>query len=236
MYREHFQCLDQDGLLGFLRGTLRLRRPGIVISFDDGLRDNATVAAPLLEESALRGWFMVPGAFLDEPEANQPRFFRHHVRATPNAEHPADTPARAMSWANARELAGRGHVLGCHTWSHRPLGPGTPAETIAREVVDARQRLEDRLGREVRTFAWARGRVGDYSAPAHRAVARNYDLALSSLGQAVRPNADPHAVHRFNVEASFAMSVVRFQVSRLNELAFAARRSAVMRALAGESD
>lgn len=82
-YRDRFECLGEDELLRFLRGELRLRRPGIVVSFDDGLRNNATVAAPLLEEFSLRGWFMVPGAFLDEPEASQPAYFKEQIRLYP---------------------------------------------------------------------------------------------------------------------------------------------------------
>jgi peptidoglycan/xylan/chitin deacetylase (PgdA/CDA1 family) len=226
-YREHFECLGEDDLLRFLGGSLHLRRPGVVITFDDGLRDNAAVAAPLLEELGLRGWFMVPGGFVDEPAAAQPAFFKEHIRPSPTLEHPAEVPAAAMTWAGVRALAERGHVIGCHTWTHCPLGPASSPETIEAEVVRARETLEEKLGRRVRTFCWVRGQVGDYSAAAHRAVARAYDLAFMTMSSALHPGSDPLALHRFNVEASFPLPVVRFQISRLNEAAFAGRRRAV---------
>jgi peptidoglycan/xylan/chitin deacetylase (PgdA/CDA1 family) len=226
-FRERFECLDEDGLLRFLRGSLRLRRPGVVITFDDGLRDNAAVAAPLLEELGLVGWFMVPGAFVDAPAASQPAYFQEHIRPSPTVEHPAEVPAAAMTWDGVRALADRGHVVGCHTWSHRPLGPSAPAQVVEEEVTMAREKLEGKIGRRVRTFCWVRGQVGDYSAAAHRAVERAYDLAFMTMSGAIHPGTDPRALHRFNVEASFPLPTVAFQVSRLNEAAFAKRRRAV---------
>jgi peptidoglycan/xylan/chitin deacetylase (PgdA/CDA1 family) len=226
-FRANFECLGEDDLLRFLAGSLRLRRPGVVISFDDGLQDHAETASPLLERFGLRGWFMIPGGFLDEPVSSQAQYFRAHVRGEPNEEHPPHPPARAMTWEMARSIGRRGHVLGCHTWSHRPLDRSASAETIQEEIVLAKEKLESRLGRPVRTFAWARGRVGDYSARAHRVVAERFQLAFMAMSRAVHVGADPLTLHRFNVEASFSLPLVRFQMSRFNEIAFALRRRAV---------
>jgi peptidoglycan/xylan/chitin deacetylase (PgdA/CDA1 family) len=224
-YREYFECLNEDQVLHFTRGSLRMDRPGIVISFDDGLRDNATVAAPILDEFGMQGWFMVPGGFLGQGEPDQ--YFRRCIRSQPNAEHPAGIPAAAMTWNDLRALIARGHVVGCHTWSHCALGPDASTELIDEEVIHARQRMEDLLNARVRTFAWVRGRVGDYSPRAHQAIQRTYEISFMSMGQALRPGSNPLAFHRFNIEASYPLPVLRYQISRLNELAFAKRRHAV---------
>lgn len=233
-YREHFECLDEGGLLAFLRGTRKLSKPGVVISFDDGVRNNAEVAAPLLEQFGLVGWFMIPGGYIDAPSEAQPAFFREHIRQSPNLEHPAAVPPAAMTWEGVRALSARGHVIGCHTWSHCPLGASVSEETVEREVIAARARLEEKIGHEVRTFCWVRGQVGDYGALAHRAVCKAYDLAFMTMSTVIKRSTSPFALHRFNVEASFPLPVVRFQVSRLNELAFARRRKAVERIIRGQ--
>ncbi|MCC6523803.1 MAG: polysaccharide deacetylase family protein [Polyangiaceae bacterium] len=232
-YSERFQCLDEVGLLRFLTGGLSLRRTGIVVSFDDGIRDNAEVAAPLLERFRLVGWFMVPGGYIDSPLAAQPRFYRQRIRAVPDAEHPADGSGHAMTWPDVRSLADRGHVVACHTWSHRTLGVDVSAADVDDEVLVARDRLAAAIGRPVRTFSWVRGFPGDYSALAHNAVCRGYDLAFMTMSSAIHRTSDPHVLHRFNVEASFPLPVLRFQISRLNEAAFARRRRSVERAIRG---
>jgi peptidoglycan/xylan/chitin deacetylase (PgdA/CDA1 family) len=226
-YRACFECIGEDTLLEFLRGSHPLERPGIVISFDDGLRDNAEVAAPLLEAHGLRGWFLVPGGFLDQHEKEQAAHFRAQIRARPDAEHPARVPQVAMTWSAVRRLSKAGHVIGCHTWSHHTLGPGVSDEIVEHEVVLAKARLEQRLGHPVRSFAWARGLAGDYSVVAQRAVRASFELGFTSMGRAIRAGDDPYVLHRFNVEASYPLAVVRFQTSIFNEAAFARRRRAV---------
>lgn len=233
-YRERFECLDEGGLLAFLRGTRALSKPGVVISFDDGLRNNAEIAAPLLEQFGLVGWFMIPGGYLEAPREAQPAFFREHIRQNPTLEHPEGVPPSAMTWEGVRALIPRGHVIACHTWSHCPLGPSASEETVEREVTAARTRLEEKIDHEVRTFCWVRGQVGDYGALAHRAVCKAYDLAFMTMSAVIERSTSPFALHRFNVEASFPLPVVRFQVSRLNELAFARRRRTVERIIRGE--
>lgn len=225
LYSAHFQCLSENEVLQFLGGNLRLRRTGIVISFDDGLRSHGEVAAPLLERYGLRGWFMVPGGFLDEPEQSQPSYFRKHIRPDGGEEQ------FGMTWATIRTLAARGHAIGCHTWTHRPLGQGTPVAVLREEISEAKDRLCERIGREVQTFCWPRGRVTDYSAAAHRMIVRTYDLGLMTLGAVVRPSTSPHAIQRFNVEANDSIAAMRFQISRLNELWFSRRRSRVARTI-----
>jgi len=228
-YRERFECLGEGALLAFLGGALRLRRPGLVLCFDDGLASQARVAAPLLEAAGLRGWFMVPGGFVDEPPGSQAAYFRRHI--DPAADRDARAELAAMTWSEARALAARGHVIGCHAWSHRLLGADASGEVVREEVTRARERLEERLDRSVRTFCWPRGRVGDYSPAAHRAVASAFSLAFTAMSRAIRPGDPPLCLHRFHVDASFSLRVVRFQISRLNEAWFARRRREVERLL-----
>lgn len=234
-YSQYFECLDKDRLSRFIAGTYCPARPGIVLSFDDGLRNQATVAAPLLEEFGLTGWFMVPGAFVDTPSLDQPAFFRKHIRAAADAEHGLREDALAMSWGDVRALAASGHAIGCHTWNHRRLGAGVSEEEVRGEVVLARERIVEHIDQKVDTFCWVGGRPSDYAARAHRAVTQAYSFAFMSMSQAVRPGGDPHSIHRFNVEASYPLDLVRFQVSAFNEAVFAKRRRALEEILAPTS-
>jgi peptidoglycan/xylan/chitin deacetylase (PgdA/CDA1 family) len=215
--------------MDFLADRRTLSRPGLVITFDDGLRDNGEVAAPLLDRFGLVGWFLVPGAFLDSTPETQREYCLTHIRGDARFEQAGDDPACAMTWEVVRALAARGHAIGCHTWTHRTLGRGTPASVIEAEVVAAQHRLADRVGRSIETFCWVRGRVCDYSADAHAAVARAYALAFMTMGSPLRRGTNPLALHRFNVEASWPLSLVRFQTSRFMEAWFLRRRHAVER-------
>ena len=57
---RNYVSVNQNGLHRVLSGTWTASKPGVLISFDDGLYSNYEVAAPLLEKYGLTGWFFVP--------------------------------------------------------------------------------------------------------------------------------------------------------------------------------
>jgi peptidoglycan/xylan/chitin deacetylase (PgdA/CDA1 family) len=46
--REKFDLVDMDGVLARLSGEIRVKRPFVALTFDDGYRDTADVALPIL--------------------------------------------------------------------------------------------------------------------------------------------------------------------------------------------
>jgi len=127
-------------------------RSRALFTFDDGLANHLSVAAPLLEARGLRGIFCVPSEFPSVPRADQPRWFLDRVRPRRNAEHHDDEDLLGLDWDGVRELAARGHVICCHTKSHEHVGPGLSAERLRREIVESRDELSDRLGTAVEGF------------------------------------------------------------------------------------
>ena len=84
LYARHFVSMNYDDLLSLQAGDWPYQKPGLLLSFDDGLRSHAEVVAPLLEKYEMTGWFMVPVGVLDddllalrllqlEPGFDQPR-------------------------------------------------------------------------------------------------------------------------------------------------------------------
>ena len=62
-----------------------------------------------------------------------------------------------MTWDELRDVASRGHVVACHTATHCAISDVRTPEDVQRELVRPRRRLEQELGREVRTLAWLSG-------------------------------------------------------------------------------
>ena len=62
--KEHYHLLDQQALYAFLKGG-SLPEHAAVITFDDGLLNNATVAWPILDRLSIPAFFFLPTAFLD---------------------------------------------------------------------------------------------------------------------------------------------------------------------------
>jgi peptidoglycan/xylan/chitin deacetylase (PgdA/CDA1 family) len=119
-------------------------RRAVVITFDDGFRDCVEFAVPVLQRHRFPAVFYLVAGLMGETS--------RWMRAAGGAEFPL------MDWSAARALQDAGMQCGAHSVTHPALAACSPAEA-RRELVESRQRLEDRLGREVAHFAYPYGSV-----------------------------------------------------------------------------
>jgi peptidoglycan/xylan/chitin deacetylase (PgdA/CDA1 family) len=230
-YAGNFSSVTFEDFDRFLLdGVWRPSAPGLVLAFDDGLRANYDVAAPLLERYGFTGWFFVPVGFIDTPPERQTEFARAH-KIFPFGAAPLDGRV-AMSWEEIRRLAAR-HVVGCHTRTHRRLGSAVPPAVLDDEIAVARKDLEARLGRPVETFCWVGGEEAGYSATADRVVrAAGYRYAFMNDSAPIVTGTDPFRIQRTNIEASWSLDTLRFQLSGLMDVISGPKRKRVRRLIA----
>jgi peptidoglycan/xylan/chitin deacetylase (PgdA/CDA1 family) len=106
------------------------RAGALAFTFDDGQREQAIIAAPLLEAVGLRATFVInPG------------------------KTPASGEAWNGSWDDWRALAKKGHEIGNHSMTH-PNFTSTPEAKLQEEIVDAQQRIAKEIGEPCVTFAY----------------------------------------------------------------------------------
>jgi peptidoglycan/xylan/chitin deacetylase (PgdA/CDA1 family) len=149
----------------------------VVVTFDDGYRDNLTRALPLLRCLGVRAtFFVVSGAVGD---AN---------RWTPE---PPLGGRPLLGWDGVRDLLAARMEIGSHTVTHADLTEVEP-EVAVRELTESRSRLEQELGVAVRHFAFPYGK----RSPALReaAVRAGYRTALG-----ITPGLNSLAVSRYGV-------------------------------------
>ena len=165
--------------------------PGaVLITFDDGYLDNLENALPILERHGYPAVLFVPIGFLDER------------RPLPHDEHLAARGIvnRTLGWGQLAELESSGVRVESHGIGHRPLAD-LEVDEAAREIALSKLRLEERLGRPVRAFAYVKGSEAHYR-PVHLSLLKQagYDLAFTSISGANGPGTDPLQLHRYNVE------------------------------------
>lgn len=173
---------DFDGQLRWLRRhgyrsmTLRQyveERPPrgervVVVTFDDGYADNVTNALP-----SLRRYGFVATAFVVSDYVGTDHVFSWDI---PKIDRGADAEAfRTLTWEQVEELADAGVEVGSHSCTHPELTAVT-AETCADEVLRSRRDLSARLGQDVVSFCYPRGKLDeDVVAAVDRA---GYDAAV----------------------------------------------------------
>jgi peptidoglycan/xylan/chitin deacetylase (PgdA/CDA1 family) len=134
-------ALIVSDLCSALCGDATLPSRPVVITFDDGFADFADAVAVLATRYLPSTLYVTTGALAGR--GSRP----------PNMAIP---PARMLDWSQLAELSELGVEIGGHTHTHRQL------DTLGDRAVDDEIRrskgmLEDKLGREVPSFAYPHG-------------------------------------------------------------------------------
>lgn len=159
VFAEHLAILRRLGVRGVALGDLASGRYTaadrvVGLCFDDGLRDNATIVAPLLSDQGHRGtFFVVPG------HDGLTRWVNPSTGAWSDERRPGYTqPHPCMTGEERRGVAEAGHEIGGHGWTHRPLTQLSDDE-LDDELGRSRRHLEATLDRSVTTLSYPYGRV-----------------------------------------------------------------------------
>jgi peptidoglycan/xylan/chitin deacetylase (PgdA/CDA1 family) len=162
----------------------------VLISFDDGYRDNLENAVPILQRHGYPAVIFVPIGFLegDRPLPHEESLRTLGVR---NA---------TVGWDELAALEAGGIRVESHGIGHRPVAELELAEA-AREIALSKLRLEERLGRAVEAYAFVKGSLADYR-PEHVSLVQQagYSLGFTSVSGANGPASDRYRLRRYNVE------------------------------------
>ena len=155
----------------------------VLITFDDGYRDNLENAAPVLHQHGYPAVQFVPLAYVGD---RQPLPHEEHLAASGVINPTVD-------WEELGELERLGVRIESHGISHRPLAD-LELDEAAREIAISKLRLEERLGRPVRAFSYVKGSEAHYK-QVHLSLVRQagYDVAFTAVSGANSPASDPLA-------------------------------------------
>ncbi|HEV8440002.1 MAG TPA: polysaccharide deacetylase family protein [Methylomirabilota bacterium] len=172
-------------LLSLSEATRRVASGGplapqsLVLTLDDGFRDNYEHAFPVLMR------FRVPATvFLTVAYIGTDRL--------PTLTRTEFVP-RPLSWEQVKEMHAHGIEFGSHTLTHPMLSQISP-DAARREIVQSRRVIEDKLGSPARLFCYPRG---DFNATVKRIVGEEGYVAACTTRPGVNDGrTDPYALRR----------------------------------------
>lgn len=145
-FRSHMQFLKNNGYTPITlsqwyeaaaKKTALPKKP-VIITFDDGWRDQLTYAIPILNE------FNFPATF----------FIYTSVVGSPNQ----------MTWKDIKQLHAQGHEIGCHSATHSNLIKPFKSENaqlfakrLVRETKESKKIIEENTGCTIRHFCYPYG-------------------------------------------------------------------------------
>lgn len=197
-YKKIFRNIDYSDFTLFMDGRLTLEKPGIILSFDDGLLNNYEYAAPLLEKYGFTGWFFVSTGLADGVEY--------------------------MTYDDMKDLVRRGHVIGCHTYSHHRMSENDTEEVLYHEITEAKQQLEEKTDSEIDIFCWCGGEEDTYTSKAQKIIRDHYRWGFMTNNEPVTPLIDHYQLQRTNVEARWPLHTARLQICGFMDRLYQSKR------------
>ncbi|SEH34751.1 polysaccharide deacetylase family protein [Selenomonas sp. KH1T6] len=126
-----YHSISPDELYEGLAGTKPLPENPVLITFDDGYKDNYTTAFPLLKKYGFKATIFAVTSFLGK----QPQYF---------------------TWEQAREMEQHGISIQSHTATHRSM-TDLSDEELRSELADSKRKAEEELGHPVEYMAYPTG-------------------------------------------------------------------------------
>ena len=156
IFREHMKYLKDNNFsvitfedlnnIGW-RNRFDKNKKYIIITFDDGYVDNYELAFPILKEFNFKATIFLMG---------ESTYNEWDVKADGEKSFPL------MSVEMIKEMQDYGIEFGAHTFNHPKLNKLSNDE-IKHQIVDVKKPLEEKIGKEIITFAYPYGILNDYA-------------------------------------------------------------------------
>ncbi len=125
-----YATITPDQLLEYHTARKPLPQKPVMITFDDGRKEQFTIAAREMEDRGFRGTFFIMTVALGKK--------------------------RYMSRDDVRALADKGHTIGSHTWDHQMVTK-LEGEAWGQQIAKPKKQLEEITGKPVTSFAYPFG-------------------------------------------------------------------------------
>lgn len=126
-----FTCITPGQLYDFVANGAELPEKPVLITFDDGYKDNYTNAFPIMKKYGMKGTIFVVTGFLGVYD-------------------------NYLTWDQAKELLDAGFNIESHTYSHKSMTEASD-EDITKELVKSRQTIKEKLGIDSDFMAYPTG-------------------------------------------------------------------------------
>lgn len=175
LHGYHSVTLTQ--LYDFFNNNGQLPEKPIVITFDDGYKDNYTTAFPILKKFSFTATVFV---------------------ITSNVGH-----SENLSWSQLKDLAHNGWLVESHTVSHYDITK-LDSTKLAQELKDSKTSIEKQLGTRVDFFAYPIGRFDEKVEKAVKSA--GYLMAFTTQRGWANQAIDPLLIHRVYCFASMGIA------------------------------
>ncbi len=193
---QEFNIISLSDLAAYLHSGRELPPDSVVITLDDGFRDNYVNAYPILKKcEAPATIFLTVDRIVEENSGAQ--------------DLDDDRTPLYLSWAEVKEMSGDRISFGSHTLTHNSLTSLT-LEQARHEIQVSKKLVEERIGEPIHCFSYPFGTRRDFDEDIRNIVAESgYVCACTSLHGTNVQKTDAYLLKRTKIEVDDGMYVFK---------------------------
>jgi len=173
--KKGYQTISPDELLGVVRKRRILPEKSVLLTFDDGYKDNFTYAYSILKKYHFKATIFLVTQYMGRKSEWSKR------------------EEETLSWEEIIEMKEEGFSFGSHTHTHPNLLE-LPRDKVLFEIRDSKRILEERLGEPIKFFAYPYGKFNSQIRDMVKEA--GYLGAFSTLPGKNAKNEDPFLLRR----------------------------------------
>ncbi len=168
----------------------------VLITFDDGLISNRTVAEKILNPMGIQAVFFVVSDFVEIQNREEAHQFiaKHIIPGAKKEEIPKGWCN--MQWRDLEALLEQGHTIGGHTKRHARLAEGVSNKKLVDELITSAEHMESKLGNKVEHFAYTFGDIDSFCQEALSVASRKFKYIYSGVRGDNAKSVSPLAIRR----------------------------------------
>lgn len=175
---KHYEPVTIEDIARYVRGEITFKKPVFAVAFDDGYAD-------IMQTTEMFHMYGIhPGVFVLSETGTVDR---EELGATRDF----------LTDEQIKQLHTLGWTIGSHGATHQDFF-GLDASTLQEEIIHSKKSLEQRLGLDVRFFAYPKGR---YTEQVLQTVSdAGYEAAFSMDDRLIKPGNDTRTIARIGVD------------------------------------
>ena len=197
---EKCKAVSLKDAVELLKKRKQFPKNAIVVTFDDGYKDNYTNAYPILKDFSISAMIFLSVGFIG----------KNKIMDHDKGDNPAYN--NLLSWFEVREMAQGGIEFGSHTISHANLGgKGVDAKS---EIEVSKKIIEKELGFKIWAISYPFGLLKNFNQQTkYLACQAGYACGCSAMNGVNDTNSDIFELRRIGIEASDNMFTFRAKLN-----------------------
>lgn len=186
--KNGYETVSPEDVMDHFEKGKHLPDKPIVITFDDGYKDNHQFAYPIMKKYGYTGTIFVVSKAIGNTN-----FFDVEKKLQPEN--------KIMDWQEIRELAEAGFTIGAHTVDHPHLAE-VPPEVARHQIEESKRALEHGLKKPVEFFAYPYGSYNDTVADLVKQA--GYRAAVTTELGLAKADSNPFKLRRIRVTGHYS--------------------------------